>query len=356
MNPKRLFQAAFCMRFCKIIIDSAHKLTYNFTMKTLVCDFTHENLSKARELILMGEVVAFPTETVYGLGADAFDPNAVKKIFEAKGRPADNPLIVHVATKQAAYDVAQEVTADAEKILSTLMPGPITVVLKKQKRVPDEVTAGLDTVAIRMPSSPQARAFLSSAGVPICAPSANTSSRPSPTSWKHVLEDLDGKIPMILKGDDCTVGIESTVLDLTHDEPLILRPGMITKSMIEAVLGKEVKIPDKFNKKMNSPGLRYKHYAPKCDAYLNRDGDLNKIKEFLSDAGAGLIATDKYKGLTDKFFSLGTTESSGAHSIFAKLREAEKVCTKILVVWDFSGEQGYGVLNRVTRSCGGKII
>ncbi len=324
-------------------------------METLVLDINKDSLALAKRLIKSGEVVAFPTETVYGLGADVFNESAVKKIYEAKGRPSDNPLIVHVADTGGVYAVAQEVTPDAAKIISSLMPGPVTIVLKKKSSVPDTVTAGLDTVAIRMPLSEEARAFISATGTPICAPSANTSSRPSPTTWQHVAEDLNGKIPLILKGSNCDVGIESTVLDLTRKTPFILRPGIVTKSKIESVLGKEVFFPNTTDKSMNSPGIRYKHYAPKCDTYLNMDGDRKKISTFL-DADTGLVACEKYKDLTDNFFTLGENAVSAAHEIFAALREAEKSCKKILIVWDEKGEEADSVYNRVIKSCGGKVI
>lgn len=326
-------------------------------MKTLILDINEKSLALAAKLIRGGDIVAFPTETVYGLGANVFDVAAVKKIYEAKGRPGDNPLIAHVSDAQGIRAVAARVTDDAEKIISSLMPGPITMVLPKKKEVPDTVTAGLATVAIRMPLSAEARAFISAAGVPICAPSANTSSRPSPTTWRHVAEDMDGKIPLILRGKDCDVGIESTVLDLTRDVPLILRPGIVTKSEIEEVLGKEVFFPDAIDKSMNSPGIRYKHYAPKCDTYLNIDGDRQKITKFLADnPDTGLVATEEYRSLCDKFFTLGDTAKSGAHDIFAALRDAEKVCGQILIVWDLKGEEADGVFNRVIKSCGGKVI
>lgn len=326
-------------------------------MKTQILDINPDSLALAKKLIEEGQTVAFPTETVYGLGADALNERAVKKIFEAKGRPSDNPLIAHICKSGDVEKVAQNISDDARKVMDRLMPGPITIVLKKLPCVPDVATGGLDTVAVRMPSSDEARAFLEAVGKPICAPSANTSSRPSPTTWRHVAEDMDGKIPLILKGRDCAVGIESTVLDLTRDAPLILRPGMITKSDIERAIGKEVFYPDKYDSSMNSPGIRYKHYAPKCETFLNTDGDLSKIKRFLEEnAGAGLVASDRYQSLSDRFFSLGGDAQSGAQSIFARLRDAEKVCDKILIVWDAQGEQAEGVFNRVVRSCGGKII
>lgn len=195
-------------------------------------------LGEAVELIKKGEVVVFPTETVYGLGANAFDPNAVRKIFAAKGRPADNPLIVHIADISWIDRLAVDVSRSAREVIKTFMPGPITVILKRSNLVPDEVTAGLDSVGIRFPIHKAAREFISACGVPLAAPSANTSTKISPTSAEHVFEDMQGKVKLILQGGDCEVGIESTIIDMTSDTPTILRPGAITVDMLAQVLGK----------------------------------------------------------------------------------------------------------------------
>ncbi|MEG2015194.1 MAG: L-threonylcarbamoyladenylate synthase, partial [Clostridia bacterium] len=211
-------------------------------METKLLDFTTENLALAGQIIKDGGLVAFPTETVYGLGANALDEEAVKSIFIAKGRPSDNPLIVHIANKEDIYKVARTVSKDAQKIIDDVMPNSITIVLPKKDTVPDIVTAGMDTVGIRMPKSLEARLFITACNTPIAAPSANTSSRPSPTNYSDVYEDMSGKISAILMGEPCQVGIESTVLDLTGDEPLILRPGIITASYLSNVLGKTVKV------------------------------------------------------------------------------------------------------------------
>ena len=232
-------------------------------MQTKLLNFTDEHLQLAGELIRQGKLVAFPTETVYGLGANAFDEQAVLSTFTAKGRPSDNPLIVHIYDKSQVWQIAREVSADAQKIIDQIMPASITIVLPKRANVSDAITAGLDTVAIRMPKSAEARKFLEACQVPVTAPSANTSSRPSPTTWQRVAEDMDGKISAILCGEPCQVGIESTVLDLTHNEPLILRPGVVTPEQIESVLGKPVRVLTNPKEKVNSPGVKYKHYAPK---------------------------------------------------------------------------------------------
>ena len=332
-------------------------LCYNKTMKTFVMELP-EGIPYAAELIRSGQIVAFPTETVYGLGADAFNERAVRKIFAAKGRPQDNPLIVHVGTKDQIPSVASEITPDAEKIFDAFLPGSLTVVLKKQPEIGDVVTAGLQTVGIRMPLSEEARQFLNACGVPIAAPSANTSGRPSPTAAEHVLQDLNGKIPCILKGKDCDVGIESTVLDLSRNEPLLLRPGIVTAEEIEEVLGKRIVIPNKFDRTMNSPGIRYRHYAPEIPVWLNTDGDSEKIREkFARLEGRRAVlclekTADKLKGLP--CISLGKNAREGARNIFSLLRKCEKEYDVLIAVWDDRSPIGNSVLNRLKKTAGGK--
>ena len=233
---------------------------------TQVLSPTPEALTLASQLLHDGQLVAFPTETVYGLGANALDAKAVLNIFAAKGRPADNPLIVHV------YDRAQltplcEVSPLAEKLMDAFWPGPLTLILPRKSAIPDEVAASLPTVAVRMPSHPVAAALLRACKLPIAAPSANRSGKPSPTTAHHVLVDMDGRIPLILDGGSCDVGVESTVLDVTSGAPCILRPGGITKDMLESVLGHvdvagSVLRPLQKGEKALSPGMRYKHYSP----------------------------------------------------------------------------------------------
>lgn len=228
---------------------------------------------KASEILAGGGLVAFPTETVYGLGANALDRDAVLSIFSAKGRPADNPLIVHIHDRNQ-LDALCELPTNADKLIDVFWPGPLTLLCIKKPAVPDEVTAGLPTVAVRMPSHPVARELLRTCSLPIAAPSANRSGRPSPTTALHVLEDMKGRIPMIIDGGMCDVGLESTVLDLCHGKPVILRPGGITREMIADILECDVDIagsvlrPLRENEQALSPGMRYKHYAPKAQVTL----------------------------------------------------------------------------------------
>ncbi len=227
-------------------------------MKTLLINSVHE----ASRFIKKGEVAAFPTETVYGLGANAYDEKAVRKIFKAKGRPADNPLIVHVASKKDIYVLAEEVNDAAKKIIKQFFPGPITVILKKNEIIPDIVTAGLNTIAIRMPAMKLTRDFIKACGVPVAAPSANISGSPSPTSFIHVLQDFDGKIPCLLIGPDAKYGLESTVVDCSVSPPVVLRPGVITLEQLKRI-DKRIRLASK-TKTAKSPGQKYRHYAPKA--------------------------------------------------------------------------------------------
>lgn len=235
-------------------------------MVTQVLPASAAALAQASALLTAGELVAFPTETVYGLGANALDSAAVLSIFAAKGRPADNPLIVHIHDRAQLKGLC-EVPAVAAPLMDAFWPGPLTLIMPRTSAVPDAVAASLPTVAVRMPSHPVASALLRQCGLPIAAPSANRSGKPSPTTAAHVLEDMDGRIPLILDGGPCDVGVESTVLDISHDRPCILRPGGVTRSMLEAVLGPvdvagSVLRPLRENETALSPGMRYRHYAP----------------------------------------------------------------------------------------------
>ena len=334
-------------------------------MKTNILEICDENLKTAAEIIKSGGLVAFPTETVYGLGANAFNEKAVSDIFKAKGRPSDNPLIVHVNNKEMINMVA-EYDENTSKLIDAFMPGSLTIVMKKKSVVPDIVTAGLDTVAIRMPLSIEARSFISYCQLPIAAPSANTSKRPSPTDAETVYEDMNGKIPCILKGKVSSVGIESTVIDMAHGKPMILRPGKITASMITEKTGIAVSyLPENADlSKVNSPGLKYKHYAPKCPMYLNTDGDLNKINDFIKkeetvgNRVAILCSRDIYNKLNSHgiFFDLGSNPEEAMHNLFEKLREAEKQCDVIIAVYTDKSEESNGINNRIKKSCGGNIL
>ncbi len=332
-------------------------------MKTLLLDFTAENLELAGELIRKGELVAFPTETVYGLGANALDDKAVGKIYEAKGRPSDNPLIVHIADFSQAEEIAY-VSDRAKVVMKAFMPGSLTVVLPKKDVIHDCVTGGLPTVAVRMPLSLQARDFITQAGVPVAAPSANTSKRPSPTDWETVAEDMDGKIAAILKGEKCAVGIESTVLDLVGAHPVIYRPGVVTAADIKEKTGLEVTyLPAGADLgKINSPGLRYKHYAPIKPMYLCRSGNTVKLNKTVKSLFAGktiaLIAETKYLNCikADCVYDLGDTPEKAMSRLFTFLRQAEKKADIIIAVYTDQSERSIGFNNRIGKSCGGNII
>ncbi|MCX8055984.1 MAG: L-threonylcarbamoyladenylate synthase, partial [Ignavibacteria bacterium] len=241
-------------------------------MKTLLTT----SIKKAAEFVKKGEIVAFPTETVYGLGANVFDDNAVKKIFVAKKRPQDNPLIVHISKIEQIELLVKRLNDCAKKIIEEFFPGPITIVLEKNDVISELVSGGLNTIAIRMPSLELTRKFIDECGVPLSAPSANLSGSPSPTSWKHVYKDLNGRIPCILKGPECDVGIESTVVDCTKNKPVILRPGIISIEDLKKIFP-EVKLykPKKITKP-KSPGMKYRHYAPKAKVIL-----INSEEDFL---------------------------------------------------------------------------
>jgi L-threonylcarbamoyladenylate synthase len=244
--------------------------------------FRDEELEEACRILQKGGLVAFPTETVYGLGGDAMHPEASAKIYAAKGRPSDNPLIVHIADMDALEDIAQSVPEAAVKLADHFWPGPLTMIFPKKEAVPKSTTGGLETVAVRMPSHPVARALIRESGVYIAAPSANTSGRPSPTKAEHVKEDLDGRIDMILDGGAVGIGLESTIVDLSTGVPTILRPGYITGEMLEDVLGEVQVDPAILSQKMNpnivakAPGMKYRHYAPKGQMTII-EGDTGKV-------------------------------------------------------------------------------
>lgn len=237
--------------------------------RTMVLPPGCETVAAAARIIRRGGLVAFPTETVYGLGASAVNRRAVRNIFKVKGRPADNPLIVHVACLEQVKEVASSIPREALKLMSCFWPGPLSLVLPRSDLLPPEISAGLSTVAVRMPAHPLALGLIRAAGVPIAAPSANRSGRPSPTALSHVLEDLAGRIDAILDGGSCRVGLESTVLDLSGSRPAILRPGGITREQLETALGTAVvELQSGKTGSPPSPGMKYRHYAPRAPLIL----------------------------------------------------------------------------------------
>ncbi|NLC44409.1 MAG: threonylcarbamoyl-AMP synthase [Clostridiales bacterium] len=332
------------------------------------------DVQEAARLIASGEVVAFPTETVYGLGANALDSKAVNKIFEAKGRPGDNPLIVHINHISQWDELVDSVPEKARILAETFWPGPLTIILKKSSIVAEEVTAGLDTVGVRMPSHPTALKLISESGVPIAAPSANRSGRPSPTTAKHVLEDMDGRIPMLLDGGVCNVGLESTVLSLAGVTPVILRPGGITVEMLRQVIGQvdvhnNVMKPLQDGQKPLSPGMKYSHYAPIAPVtlirgdYLKLIGFMNQEAGRLEDEGkrVGILATDQTLRSCNHGIrlSLGDREkpSELAFNLFARLREFNHLeVDAILAEGIDEKEEGLAVMNRMARAAGFHII
>ncbi len=330
-------------------------------MQTKLLQFTDEDLALAGQLIRDGKLVAFPTETVYGLGANALDVAAVKSTYVAKGRPSDNPLIVHVWHKAQILDIAEYISDDAEKVIDNLMPGSVTIVLPKKSVIDDCITAGLPTVAIRMPQSNQAREFLRYADVPVTAPSANTSSRPSPTTWQRVAEDMDGKISAILCGDNCKVGIESTVLDLTDKQPRILRPGVVTSEMLSDLLGKPVPVITDPTSKVNSPGVKYKHYAPNVPMALDLTADTQKLADYYDKMvaeGYNPVLLVEHPELFGgrNVWQIGQTDQAVAQNLFENLRLLEKKYDYIIASYSSHTEFADSILNRLIRSASHHVI
>jgi L-threonylcarbamoyladenylate synthase len=322
-------------------------------------------MEEAGAIIRAGGVVAFPTETVYGLGAGALNPEAVGKIFRAKGRPADNPLIVHIAQKEQCALLAAEISPTAEKLMEAFWPGPLTLILKKKAVVPDITTAGLDSVAIRLPASRIARELILAAGTPIAAPSANTSGKPSPTSASHVLEDLDGRIEAIIDGGGTDIGIESTVVDARGDVPVILRPGKIAEEELGKVTGEvETGYTDRTGDKGTplSPGMKYTHYSPGATTVLLEGGTeavRRKIQEVMRENPAGkktgLLLTEELQGIeAEEIISLGPSAEPlfAAGRIFGAMREMDRKGIEVILIdGSFTGKGiGRAVLNRLRKA------
>lgn len=330
---------------------------------------TEENkINEAGKIIRNGGLVAFPTETVYGLGASAFDADAAKKIYAAKGRPSDNPLIVHICDKAQIADIAAEIPNAAQIVIDKFMPGPVTIILKKKSVVPDDVTAGLDTVAIRFPAHETAQRLIAAAGVPIAAPSANLSGKPSPTKAKHVIKDMTGRIDAIIDGGDCNVGVESTIVDFTGERPVILRPGGVTYDDLKAQ-GIDVEIdknilqsiaPDEVPK---CPGMKYKHYAPNAEVTVV-EGEMTavqqKIKELLNETKgkiAGVLTMYGADYDNAVILSAGNTNKEYAKNLFSALREFDELGVEIVFA-EFCEKDGYGlaVKNRLYKAAAQRVI
>ena len=329
-------------------------------MDTKILKPDDESLAEAKRIIEGGGLVAFPTETVYGLGANAFDGDAVKSIYLVKGRPQDNPLIVHVHKEYDITRIVCDIPDYALKLAKKFQPGPLTIVLKSKGTVSPVVSCGLDTIGIRVPSHEGAQRFLKAVDLPIAAPSANVSKHVSPVTAQHVYADLNGKIPLILDGGKCSGGIESTVLDCTGEIPCILRSGLVTREMIAEVAGDCGVFVPKAGEKVRSPGMKYKHYSPNCRTMLFTYEERAKaVEEYIAQSSAGVKACLMCENSVAREFDvkdvllLGENGEQFAANLYDKLREGERSYELIIAV--APNERGgvmAGVMNRLTKACG----
>lgn len=335
-----------------------------------------ELLKKPAEILRNGGLVAFPTETVYGLGANALNEEAAKKIYEAKGRPSDNPLIAHIADFDGLGPLVSEIPEAGKKLMEAFWPGPLTLIFPKSSMVPYGTTGGLDTVAVRMPSDPVANALIRLSGVPVAAPSANTSGRPSPTTADHVWQDMNGKIDMIVDGGAVGIGVESTIIDVSGKVPMILRPGAITQEMASAVLGLMVPLdpaitsgPMKADVRPKAPGMKYRHYAPKADLTLV-EGETEAVTETINRLAdekigqgfsVGIICTEETKSLYPagmvKSLGFRAKEETLAHNLYSVLREFDDLKADFIFSESFSKDHlGQAIMNRLTKAAGYHIL
>lgn len=329
-------------------------------METIISGITQESLAEAKKILLDGGAVAFPTETVYGLGADARSDAAVENIYRIKGRPQDNPLIVHVHLDFDLNSLVYDDKPYAKILREAFLPGPLTLVYRSRGCVSSRVSCGLDTLAVRVPSHPGAQEFLRFVNLPIAAPSANISKHVSPVSAEHVYFDLNGRIPLILDGGASSGGIESTVCDVTGDYPVILRQGLISREMIECVAGRcEVYIP-KEGEQVRSPGMKYKHYAPKCKTCMFDDPQAAVVAfEDLKKQGnrVYVLCESKYTEIfpPEYVLDLGSTPEEMASRLYSLLRQGEKVADVIVAIRPReTGGVMAGVLNRMNKACAGE--
>lgn len=328
-----------------------------------------EELKVIGNLIRNGELVIFPTETVYGIGANALNAEAVGKIFMAKGRPSDNPLIVHIADKKSIYEVAEGITKVEQKLIDNFMPGPFTLILKKKNVLPDIVTAGLDTVAVRIPKNYIARAIITFSGVPIAAPSANISGKPSGTNISDIRNELESKVAAIIDGGDAEIGLESTVVKVIDEIPVILRPGKVTSEEIREVIGAvqmDSKVFQKIqeNEKVESPGMKHKHYAPntKCQLIYSKDEINqifevnNKIRMYKGDVVV-IGFTEHKKDIVvpeDRFIDVGSKNNLivFAKNIYSALRKADQIESQLIIIEGMEKTGiGVAIMNRLLRTC-----
>lgn len=337
-------------------------------MDTKIFKATEKEIEKAGKIIKCGGLVAFPTETVYGLGASALSSDAAEKIYAAKGRPSDNPLIVHICEKSQICDIAESIPHEAQIVIDKFMPGPVTVILRKKEIIPDTVTGGLDTVAVRFPKNEIAVSLIKSAGVPVAAPSANLSGKPSPTKAKHVMADMTGRIDAVIDGGDCTVGVESTIIDFTSQKPVILRPGGVTAEELRDA-GVDVEIDRNILKsvspdeKPKCPGMKYKHYSPDAEVIViegEKDAVRQKIKSMLEEMNgriAGVLTMYGAEYDNAVILSAGGSNKEYAKNLFSALREFDELGVEVVLA-EFCESDGYGlaVKNRLYKSAGGNVI
>lgn len=331
-------------------------------------------LLEAAQILRTGGLVAFPTETVYGLGANALNEEAAKKIYAAKGRPSDNPLIAHISSEAELETLVSEITPAGRLLMKRFWPGPLTLIFKKSRMVPFGTTGGLDTVAVRMPSDPIASQLIALAGVPIAAPSANTSGRPSPTTAEHVYQDMNGKINMIIDGGPVGIGVESTIVDVSGAVPTVLRPGAITLDMLKSVLGRveldpAILGPIKEDVRPKAPGMKYRHYAPHGDLTLV-EGRIEKVVETINRLAeeklaegfrVGIICTRETQSRYPKGIlrSIGTRakEETIAHNLYGVLRDFDDLDMDYIFSESFSEESlGQAIMNRLTKAAGYHIL
>lgn len=347
-------------------------------MKTKIIKIEEHNIDmqaiqEAGEIIKNGGLVAFPTETVYGLGGDALNGASCAKIYEAKGRPSDNPLIIHITDMNALAVIVKEIPEAARKLAKAYWPGPLTMIFRKSKAVPLATTGGLETVAVRMPSHQTARALIEAAGGYVAAPSANRSGRPSPTLARYVIEDLDGYVDMIIDGGEANIGLESTIIDLTADYPMILRPGYITEEMLRQTVGRidtdSTLIDSGSNQAPKAPGMKYRHYAPQGSLTVI-EGDFRKVMSYINERleelkregiKTGVIATDETAGgyVGDSIKSVGKRqdEEAIARHLFRILREFDDEKVEVIFAEAFSGEGiGQAIMNRLLKAAGHHVI
>ena len=331
-------------------------------MNTKILNDTTEEIEEAARMIAGGGLVAFPTETVYGLGADALNSDAVGRVYAAKGRPSDNPMIVHISSDEELKKLTPKITKDMERLIKVFWPGPMTMIVKRNPIIPDVTTGGLDTVGIRMPDNPVALELIAKSGCPIAAPSANLSGKPSPTAAQHVIDDLKGRVDAIICSDDCQFGIESTVIDMTGLVPMILRPGIITREDLETALGKRVlldptlnKRPDKYNNgdfKPKAPGMKYKHYAPKAQMIVFE----GKMEAAIAAIDRERIEREALGQNVSVIIFDNAEQETAAHQFFAKLREADRDGADVILAAALKEEGiGFSVMNRMLKSAGYNI-